>query len=265
MLPSFLSLIIVILFHVLSYIDLIPVEIFIGITELILISTILRYLWFKRKMEMTRWKHGKFKIPVRPKASRPLKNKYLARWKNRHLKCSVLPLNRIAYLKARYRIGPYKSHKYADEVSISFLKSQAEKSHSMQPENDECHPICYVNEYTESYIQYRALLYVQQAVQNIGEKHQRTFKSEESDANIAPESTMPNMQARYTAVPETIEEDIRRMRRSHYESLAESEKWDDFEKETEKARQNIREIEWMFKVMKHGQKNSDKNDFPSRS
>ncbi|KAF8773764.1 hypothetical protein HNY73_016395 [Argiope bruennichi] len=116
----------------------------------------------------------------------------ISRWKRLYLgnDKGKLPLNRLAYLKARYRIGPFMRYRYANELSITFFREIAERPVKTNWNDnviqDECHPRKFVTEFTDKYLQYRALLYYAQETENVDADYQITIPED----NIIRESSL---------------------------------------------------------------------------
>lgn len=262
MLISCLTIICAIIVHTLLLLNIITTEVSIIILDFLLVINALHQFWCWWQRSPCEWlmeEKGEFvkKIPLYPSTPPLKRNKYIARWKKLNMDCAMLPLNRVAFLKARYQIGPFHEFKYAKEIPISFLKSEVEKSYSMQPLIDESHPKCHLNQFTKSYILYRSLLYVKQGIRNVDEKYQYIFPNLEildiHSSDHEP-STSTLFSRRFTAVPDTMADDIQSVKQDLKDVMLEHQKWQEFEKEKTKSKKKLKEVVEMFKSLKEQDK-----------
>lgn len=229
---------------------MITIETFVIAVDILLISTVI--LYSKRKTNIV--KRGpcqKWVVPVSQKLSHETKNRYLARWKHLNLNQERLPLNRIAFLKARYNIGPFQNYKQFSEVSLSFLKCQAQHIDLPKLEYDERHPKCYMTEFTETYVQYRALLYDKQGMSNVDAKHQYTFSRQEQNETKSRKASVSIPIYQFSFSSTTISEEIQQMLRQNSPSSSEETKdWAEFEREKERTQNKLREVKDVLQLMK---------------
>lgn len=234
--------------------------------DTLLIFIILYSYFFIRKKEKIRRKAKPPKPTVLPK---PSKNKFIMYWKSKHLRDNYgnLPLDRLAYLKARYKIGPFR--RYPSELSLSYLKNRAESSGKFSEDisPDEIHPKILTSAYTHKYIQFRALLYRLQEIQNVGFPYQFTFPN-----TAASESSSSDLERRMTMIPATLSEELllneNDMRVYFEESEEETRKRSEFRREMEKAKKKLENVENVFNMMRQTDKDnkvSENNTDDSKS
>lgn len=234
--------------------QLVNSNIILPLIDTLLIFIILYSYFFIRKKEKIRRKAKPPKPTVLPK---PSKNKFIMYWKSKHLRDSYgnLPLDRLAYLKARYKIGPFR--RYPSELTLSYLKNRAEstgKFSDISP--DEVHPKILMSAYTHKYIQFRALLYRLQEIQNVDFPYQFTLPN-----TAAAESSSSDMERRMTMIPSTLSEEQllneNDMMRVYFEeSEEETRKRREFRREMEKARKKLENVENVFSMMRQTDKDN---------
>ncbi|GBM80556.1 hypothetical protein AVEN_91664-1 [Araneus ventricosus] len=250
----------VILGHLCWFDGFIDSEILIPFIDFILIFLMI-YVYFRKR------KREKVVFRKRPtiEHSAPIHQQgfIISRWKKLHSANDggKLPLNRLAYLKARYRIGPFMRYRYADELSIPFFRAIAEKSVKTNLKDnviqDECHPRAFVTEFTDKYLQYRALLYYAQETENVDADYQVTSPED----NIIRESSSDEQNIVAGArIGSTIASRILDERFLIASDIApgfeETEdakrKRQEFEEQLEVSKKKLEDVEGVFHIIKQG-------------
>ncbi|KAG8190393.1 hypothetical protein JTE90_022036 [Oedothorax gibbosus] len=226
--------------------------------DALLIIKILYYYIFIRIKEKTPTKR-KHPAPIAlPKLPR---NKFITHWKKKHFcdNCGKLPLDRLAFLKTRYKIGPYR--RYPSELTTSYLKNRAESSANLHHHKtlfpDDAHPDRIVTAYAHKYIQYRALMYHIQRIQNVDIPYQITYPEAQKDSSSMGEmdcliESIPSMQKPMKGVV-----NVHDIKLEFEETEVEKRKWEEFRREIEKTKEKMEYIEKFFYTLRQTNKGVD--------
>ncbi|GFT22547.1 uncharacterized protein NPIL_442431 [Nephila pilipes] len=194
-----------------------------------------------------------------PKSTFEPKNFYISHWKQLHSINSEgrLPLNRLAYLKAKYRMGPFMKYKYCDELSVSFFRKLAQPPMKTNRSDEDlmldCHPQCLVTKFTNKYLQYKSLLYYVQGIQNADVNYQLSVPENDiqSSSSTVRDSSLTSETPIISEEPYLIASDIA----PGFEETEESErKRLEFEKQMAESRKKLEDVEGVFRIIKQGKK-----------
>ncbi|GFT70005.1 uncharacterized protein TNCV_5108981 [Trichonephila clavipes] len=248
-------LVLVISGHILWLCGFLRCEIFVLIVDILILAS-LPYFYFHSRKET--YIPPKKLIPVTPIPEIESPNLYISRWWQLHAVNGDgrLPLNRLAYLKAKYRMGPFMKYRYAEELSTPFFKKLSQPPTKAKRYDDnvmeDCHPQLFVTKFTNKYLQYRSLLYYMQGIPNANVKYQVTFPE---DPTSLPEKTSSSSAESKTAVPIISEESflVASDIAPGFEETEETErKRLEFEKQIEESRKKLEDVQGVFHIIKQG-------------
>ncbi|GIX93500.1 uncharacterized protein CDAR_409201 [Caerostris darwini] len=250
-----------IILHSFWFFGIISSKVLVPLIDSLLITIILFYYFpRKKKNKTTPVKKPNFPYPA---IFAHHENFFIIHWKKKYFANDrgKLPLDRIAYLKARYKVGPFMRYRYSNELTVPFFKKIAQGTIEGNCNDDamldDIHPRIFLTEFTEKYVQYRALLYYAQQTPNVDTKYQITCLKD-SDEAINPQVQQDIFASSRTGstVPASILDDRFRIASdiaSGFEETEESaRKKMEFEEQIEASKKKLEDVQGVFHIIKQG-------------